>query len=105
MSIVRELYRAEGLPIFQNRMYESRAEARECPRGDVVLVQDMRSGLIYNQAFQPALMEYDRHYQNEQGMSSFFKAHLEAVATLIEQSMGRERLVEVGCGKGYFLEL
>ena len=105
MTLVRELYRVDDLPIFQNRMYPSRSEARNCPRGDVVLVEDLDSGLIYNQAFRPELMEYDSNYQNEQGVSPLFQRHLEAVADLIGRTMGRDGLVEVGCGKGLFLEL
>ena len=42
------LYRQSGLPIFQNRMYDSEAEAKACPKGDMVLVADLRPGLIYN---------------------------------------------------------
>lgn len=101
----RALYRQTGLPIFQNRMYDSAAEGRGCPRGDVVLVEDAASGLVRNAAFDAGLMNYDAAYQNEQGMSLHFRQHLDEVAALIEARMGRERLVEVGCGKGTFLEL
>ena len=101
----RTLYRQTGLPIFQNRMYDSAAEGRGCPRGDVILIEDAGSGLVRNAAFDPGLMDYDAAYQNEQGMSLHFRQHLDDVAALIEARMGRDRLVEVGCGKGTFLEL
>jgi len=101
----RLLYQQDQLPIFQNRMYDSRAEAINCPKGDVELVEDLVSGLVRNAAFQPELMVYDAHYQNEQATSALFQAHLEVVSDLIQTTMGREALVEVGCGKGYFLEL
>lgn len=101
----RELYRAEQLPIFQNRMYDSSKEARECPRGDVRLVQDMRTGLIHNADFRPELMVYDARYQNEQAVSSQFRRHLDDVVNIVERTMGRTGLVEVGCGKGHFLEV
>jgi hypothetical protein len=101
----RLLYEQRHLPIFQNRMYSSVEEARNCPRGDLQLVEDLGSGLVYNAAFRPELMRYDDHYQNEQGLSPLFHAHLEAVADIIERRIGRASLIEVGCGKGYFLEL
>lgn len=101
----RELYRVEQLPVFQNRMYDTALEARNCPKGDVHLVEDQVTGLVHNLAFHPELMVYDKHYQNEQAVSPLFQEHLESAATLIEQWMGRKRLVEVGCGKGYFLEM
>lgn len=43
---VKELYRAEQLPVFQNRMFHTAADARDCTKGDVVLVRDLDSGLI-----------------------------------------------------------
>jgi hypothetical protein len=58
-----ELYRVEGLPIFQNRMYPTRGAARDCARGDVVLVEDLQTGLVYNRAFNPDVMQYDSNYQ------------------------------------------
>lgn len=101
----RELYRQMALPIFQNRMYDSAAQGRDCPRGDVVLIEDMATGLVRNAAFDASRMEYDAAYQNEQGNSLQFQRHLDEVAALIDTVMGRDRLVEVGCGKGRFLEL
>lgn len=98
------LYQQSQLPIFQNRMYDSKAEAIDCPKGDMELVEDLQSGLVYNNAFQPELMVYDAHYQNEQATSTLFQTHLDTVSDLIQTTMGREELVEVGCGKGYFLE-
>ena len=50
-------------------------------------------------------MVYDANYNNEQGLSAFFQTHLRAVAGIIERDLGRERLVEVGCGKGFFFEM
>lgn len=103
--MLKLLYRQDDFPIFQNRMYESKEEAIVCPKGDIRLVEDLETGLVYNEAFSPELMVYDGNYQNEQAVSPVFQHHLEAVATAIGRSMGRERLVEVGCGKGYFLEM
>jgi hypothetical protein len=102
---LRELYRKDKLPIFQNRMYDSHDAGRDCPKGDMRLVEDMETGLVHNAAFNAALLDYDSAYQNEQGHSPMFKAHMETVADLVESRMGRKGLVEVGCGKGTFLEL
>lgn len=104
MEALKELYRVEQLPIFQNRMYDTEREARNCPKGDVRLVEDLETGLIYNAAFQAEWMVYDRYYQNEQAVSPLFQTHLDAVAEIIGKQMGREKLVEVGCGKENFLE-
>ncbi|MDE0784349.1 MAG: class I SAM-dependent methyltransferase [Planktomarina sp.] len=103
-STTRILYRQTQLPIFQNRMYDSKAEAINCPKGDIELVEDLQSGLVQNAAFQPELMVYDAYYQNEQATSTLFQSHLDEIADLVQDTMGCDELVEVGCGKGYFLE-
>lgn len=105
MDNVREIYKINQLPIFQNRMYDSKEEAIACPKGNILLVEDLETGLVYNAAFSPELMVYDSNYQNEQAVSLLFQQHLAAVATAIDRSMGKEGLVEVGCGKGFFLEM
>ena len=97
----RVLYEQRDFPIFQNRMYDSADEARACPRADIRLVQDSVSGLVYNVAFRPELMQYDRHYQNEQAVSAVFQRHLEQVADIVERYLGRQGIIEVGCGKGF----
>lgn len=104
MNRFNELFRAEGMPVFQNRMYSTACEAQACATGDVVLVQDLRTGLIYNRSFDPSLVVYDRDYQNEQAMSSAFQEHLNGVTSLIQSHLSGCSLIEVGCGKGGFLE-
>jgi hypothetical protein len=99
-----ELYAVKDLPVFQNRMFDSRGEALACVRGDVVLVQDLKTGLVHNAAFDPALVQYDQHYQNEQAMSSAFRRHLDEVADIVSRHFAGSSLIEVGCGKGFFLE-
>lgn len=99
-----ELYRAEQLPVFQNRMFRTAAEAKACARGDVVLVQNTRTGFVFNSAFRPELMQYDADYQNEQAVSSVFRAHLDEITRIVDRHFRGRSLIEVGCGKGYFLE-
>lgn len=99
-----DVYCVERLPVFQNRMFASAEAARACTRGDVLLTQDPLTGLIYNCAFDPAVMNYDADYQNEQGHSEAFRAHLQAVSAIVARHMRGQTLIEVGCGKGLFLE-
>ncbi|MGP8281878.1 MAG: class I SAM-dependent methyltransferase [Desulfomonilaceae bacterium] len=99
----RELYRAESIPVFQNKMFWTQADALACLKGDVVLVQDMSSGLVFNSAFDAGLLEYDADYQNEQACSGIFQRHLDAVTKIISRNLNGKTLIEVGCGKGYFL--
>lgn len=99
------LYQQSDFPVLQNRVYATTEEAKACVKGDIKIVENQLTGLIYNDAFRSELMVYDASYNNEQGVSRQFRSHLEDVAELIESSLGKERLIEVGCGKGFFLEM
>jgi hypothetical protein len=104
MTEPASIYRVERLPIFQNRMFASAAAARTCARGDLDLVQDPQTGIVFNRAFDPAVMNYDADYQNEQGHSSVFREHLHAVSGIVARHLSGCPLIEIGCGKGLFLE-
>jgi SAM-dependent methyltransferase len=104
MSGQRILYEAKGFPVLQNTTFATTAEALASPRGDVRLVQDLSTGLVYNAAFDPNLMVYDEHYQNEQSCSGVFQDHLDQVAAIIGGHAPARRVLEIGCGKGSFLE-
>jgi SAM-dependent methyltransferase len=86
-------------------MFQSAGEARACTKGDVVLVQDSLTELISNSAFHPEVMQYDAAYHNEQSFSSVFQSHLDEVSRIILKHFRGCSLIEVGCGKGHFLEL
>lgn len=100
---IKKIYSTKELPIFQNLMFNSKTEAVNCRKGDIELVRDLDSGLIFNRSFQPELMEYNPDYQNEQAVSPFFQKHLHDVSTIIRNNFQNHKLIEVGCGKGYFL--
>jgi SAM-dependent methyltransferase len=101
----RVLFEGAAYPVFQNRMYDSLEAAQACPTGDIRLVENLETGLVYNEAFDPELLKYDSNYQNEQATSEFFQEHLRDMSSVIRRTMGNEELVEVGCGKGFFLEM
>lgn len=102
---ILKIYQQNQFPVFQNKVYFSESEATNCVLGDIDIIQDLSTGLIHNAAFKPELMVYDESYNNEQGVSDLFNKHLNWVAGAIEIHLGKQNLIEVGCGKGYFLEL
>ncbi len=99
-----EIFRAEALPVLQNRVFATAAEALASATGDVVLVQDPDTGLIFNSLFDPGRLVYDQSYQNEQAGSGVFQGHLDAITAVIDRHFRGRTLIEVGCGKGYFFE-
>ncbi len=99
------LYSMDDFPVSQNRVYATAKEAMGCPRGDIRLMRDPHTGIIHNSFFKPDRMIYDEQYQNEQGHSSIFQKHLDQVATIIGRNFSGKSILEIGCGKGTFLDL
>lgn len=97
------LFTGRGYPVLQNRVYPTREAALACATGEIRLIQDDETGLVHNAAFDPGLVTYDSDYQNEQGHSHAFRAHLANVRALLETHFAGRTLLEVGCGKGLFL--
>ena len=98
-----ELLRITGLPVLQNRVFDSASSGMASSKGNMVLVQDRDSGLVFNRDFDSTLLTYDTDYQNEQACSSVFREHLDAVLSIVGRHFQTPSLIEVGCGKGYFL--
>jgi len=99
-----ELLLLENLPVYQNKMFDSVEAARACPRGDILLAQDVGSGVVSNVAFESQKLEYDESYQNEQGHSATFQGHLSEVLATVDRHFRSTRILEIGCGKGAFLD-
>lgn len=90
----------------QNKLFPSKVGALAAPAASLELAQD-ETGLVFNRRFDPVLVTYDDSYQNDQGYSLQFQEHLDDVFVLCCRHLaGKEGLVvDVGCGKGGFVEL
>jgi hypothetical protein len=104
IPMLKLLYQQDDFLIFQNRMYDGKNEVIDCPKGNIRLVENIETGLVYNDAFLPELMDYDDNYQNEQAVCPLFQRHLGKVVTAISRSMGKVSLVDASCDIGYFLK-
>jgi hypothetical protein len=102
---MNQIYQVDSLPVLQNRVFDTEELAKNCATGPLKLVQNVETGLIYNAAFDPNLIVYDQNYNNEQSLSPSFQLHLKEVQAIVSNLLGTKNLLEVGCGKGYFLEL
>lgn len=102
---MKPIFHATPLPVLQNRVFNSRESAMRSETGELRIVQDPETGLIYNDAFDETLISYDHNYNNEQSISAAFQSHLREVSALISRYLGTRHLLEVGCGKGFFLEM
>ncbi|HWK05336.1 MAG TPA: class I SAM-dependent methyltransferase [Puia sp.] len=101
-----EVFKQHNVPVFQNKLYTTPEEARAAAKGKVSLVRSKQSGFVFNNEFDPAIMNYDQNYNNEQSSSPVFKAHMNGVLELLK-SFGTKgkKVVEVGSGKGVFFDM
>jgi len=100
------IYVQKRIPLLQNVVYKTQKEAIKAECTDIVLVQDEKTGLVYNAAFEPNRIMYVGEYQNEQGLSDVFKKHLVKVSEILDnKQLLNGSIVEIGCGKGFFLEM
>ena len=103
-SILPFLERKE-VPVHQNLLLRSKALARRCARGDLLLAVCQNCGFIFNQAFDPSKVDYGGDYDNSQDCSPFFDDYVSRLVGYLIHDRGLQncRIVEVGCGKGHFL--
>ena len=103
-SDLTSLYTSESLPLFQNVVFSNRDDAKNTKRAIINLQSCQHCQFVFNANFDETQMEYDGNYQNEQGLSQHFDAHLNTVvAKLLEKGYKDKKIVEIGCGKGAFI--
>lgn len=99
------VFTAKNLPIFQNIVYSSQAQAKSAASGNIMLVMCDGCGFVFNSIFDPNDLQFNKHYENEQGHSSYYRNYLSSIIELFKQySFENKKVIEIGCGKGFFLE-
>ena len=100
-------YELESVPTNSCILLATREEALEYPKGNIYLSFCDDCGFIWNSAFVPERTEYSARYEETQGFSPTFKAFHQALAQhLIDRYDLHEKVIlEIGCGKGEFLNL
>lgn len=103
---VKILYKQSAVPLIQNKVYSTQKEAVEAECIDVMLAQSMDNGFVFSALFDETIITYDGNYQNEQSNSLFFQHHLQDIINImIANNLLGGKVVEVGCGKAFFLNL
>ena len=99
-----KIYEVKPIPIFQNKVYSSAREAAAVTTDAVALMHCQHCDFVFNSDFNSALIDYDENYQNEQANSHFFQRYLASIIQLLESNnFKNKKVIEIGCGKGYFL--
>lgn len=94
-----------GLPVHGTEVLADAAAARAVPRGDQHLCLCPRCGVVFNRAFDPALLDYGGAHAESQHHSPRFAAYAAELAGrwVREFGLAGRTVVEVGCGAGEFL--
>lgn len=104
---IRSFYRVDDVPVHSVMLLETEREAIEFPCGDIELGFCRRCGFIANIQFDAAQVAYSGDYEETQGYSETFQQFQHRLAEyLIENHQLRnKKILEIGCGKGEFLNL
>lgn len=103
----RSFYNLHGVPVNSVLLLPTREAALKFPTGDLRLSFCDACGLIWNRAFDQRLVEYSERYEETQGYSPAFRKWHESLARRLvdDYKLRGKTILEIGCGKGEFLEL
>ncbi len=106
-SDLMPFYEQTNIPVNSCLLMPTRQEALEFPRGDLRLTFCRRCGFIQNALFDPARIEYSSRYEETQGFSPKFVEYANELACHLvsRYNLQGKDVLEIGCGKGEFLEM
>lgn len=106
-SKVVRLLSLDSVPVHQNLLYSSYEAALGCSVGQIELTACESCGFIFNRQFDSGLLDYSQAYENTQDKSGSFSEHMVSVAERLihRHALKGKRILEIGCGKGGFLNL
>lgn len=96
-----------AVPVLSTAFHASKAAARAAPRGELSLALCRRCALVWNVQFDPTLVDYTPDYENSQLFSPVFREFATALAARLADTyrVAGRTVVEIGSGKGEFLEM
>lgn len=103
----RVFFEIEGIPVFNNVLWDTPEQAKAAARGDLSLAYCESCGHIHNVRFQEELLDYDVNYENSLHFSRRFQEYIEALCAdlIARHTLKGKSIIDVGCGKGDFLKL
>ena len=104
---VEPFYALSGIPSHSVLLMHSREQAVEYPRGDLSLACCPVCGFITNTQFDLSLNAYSPDYEETQHFSPAFDLWARQLVDRLvrDYDLRRKRVLEIGCGKGEFLQL
>lgn len=96
----------KNVPVHQNLPLESVKDAESVTRGDLDLFICNECGFVYNTSYDSDKMSYSPNYNNNQLYSTSFQKYVDEIVNYLigDHKLTDCNILEVGCGKGYFIE-
>ncbi len=106
-SQMTTFYSQAGVPSNSCILLDTPEAAINYPRGSIELGFCDACGFIANTAFDPSLTEYSGRYEETQAFSGTFNTfHRKLAERLVgDYDLQEKRILEIGCGKGEFLQM
>ena len=100
-------FELRGVPCHIGILWPDAESAAACPRGDLLLSVCRGCGFMWNRAFDPAQMDYSVEYDNTLHFSAHYRQYAAGVARdlVARHALEGKVIVEIGSGKGEFLNL
>lgn len=102
-----DVFGARGLPVFVGILHDDAESARSASLGDVTLAYCPGCGFVHNRTHDPDRVRFRPGYEVSLRHSATFRAYVRAVADRLaaRYDLTGRRVLEIGCGDGYFLRL
>ncbi|WP_319525815.1 class I SAM-dependent methyltransferase [uncultured Desulfosarcina sp.] len=104
---VEGFFRIDNAPIFSVVTLKTREEALAVPRKDIELAFCNDCGFIFNRLYDTSIDYFSMGYEDQQGHSKTFMQYLTRISHHLigRYNIKNQTIVEIGCGKGDFLNL
>ncbi|MCU4653930.1 class I SAM-dependent methyltransferase [Roseibacterium sp. SDUM158016] len=105
-SDLRALYHLPAIPSQSVVLLDTREEAVAYPKGELTLTLCQGCGFMFNATFDAGLVDYSSTTEESQHFSGTFNRFAKDLAAEIagRQDLDGRLILEIGCGKGDFLE-
>lgn len=104
---VEPFFRVPAVPVFSVVTVKSLEQALQVPRKDLELAFCHGCGFVFNHLYDRTIDYFTLGYEDQQGYSKTFMAFLGRIADdlIARHGLQGRTLLEIGCGKGDFLNL
>lgn len=102
---LKVLFTLEHIPVLDNALAETAAQAKNAVLGTQRLVQCYSCGFVFNSEFEEQKVIYSEEYHTERGNSNAYRQHMSNTLDFIDsvESLQGKTVLEVACGTGEFL--